>query len=145
VRAHTSPEMLSKIDSTIEERIRFYGQQPREVLSRRIEELEREWDMERWLETNASTLALTGVLLGLTMSRKWLLVPGTVLSFLLLHAVHGWCPPVPLFRRLGIRTQSEIDRELYALKLLRGDADGFIGKHPEHSRENVDALARAFA
>ena len=31
------------------------------------------------------------------------------------------CPPVPLFRRIGIRTQSEIELERYALKALRGD------------------------
>ncbi|HET9942578.1 MAG TPA: hypothetical protein VFR05_04515, partial [Terriglobia bacterium] len=40
---------------------------------------------------------------------------------LLQHAVQGWCPPVPLFRRLGIRTQREIDEERYALKAMRGD------------------------
>jgi hypothetical protein len=28
---------------------------------------------------------------------------------------------VPLFRRLGVRTASEIDEERYALKALRGD------------------------
>jgi hypothetical protein len=28
---------------------------------------------------------------------------------------------VPLFRRLGFRTASEIDEERYALKALRGD------------------------
>jgi hypothetical protein len=37
------------------------------------------------------------------------------------HALTGWCPPVPLFRRLGARTRQEIDRELYALKVVRGD------------------------
>ena len=28
---------------------------------------------------------------------------------------------MPVFRRLGFRTQSEIDYERYALRLLRGD------------------------
>jgi hypothetical protein len=37
--------------------------------------------------------------------------------------VQGWCPPLPVFRRLGIRTASEIDYERYALKSLRGDFD----------------------
>ncbi|HKR79742.1 MAG TPA: hypothetical protein VJR69_08555 [Nitrospira sp.] len=37
------------------------------------------------------------------------------------HAFEGWCPPVNLFRRLGVRTQREIDEERYALKLRRGD------------------------
>ncbi|HJS07611.1 MAG TPA: hypothetical protein VJ809_08115, partial [Pirellulales bacterium] len=49
------------------------------------------------------------------------IVPGVVLSFLFQHAVQGWCPPVPVLRRLGVRTREEIDREKYALKALRGD------------------------
>jgi hypothetical protein len=44
-----------------------------------------------------------------------------VLPLLFYHAVQGWCPPIPLLRRLGIRTQQEIDAEKYALRLLRGD------------------------
>lgn len=143
VRAHTSPEQLTALDQCIEERIRYYAQQPRDVLSRRIEELEREWDIERWLEMNASALAFSGVILGVTVSKKWLLLSGTVLAFLFQHATQGWCPPVPMFRKFGVRTKGEIDRELYALKLLRGDADSFYGAHPDHSREKVESLAHA--
>jgi hypothetical protein len=44
-----------------------------------------------------------------------------VLTFLFQHAVQGWCPPLPVLRRLGVRTRKEIDRERYALKALRGD------------------------
>ena len=44
-------------------------------------------------------------------------------SFLLQHALQGWCPPLPLFRRLGVRTAREIARERYALQALRGDFD----------------------
>jgi hypothetical protein len=40
-----------------------------------------------------------------------------------LHAIQGWYPLLPLFRRMGIRSQDEIDRERYALKALRGDFD----------------------
>jgi hypothetical protein len=120
VRKHTHPESLARIDAAIEENIRFYATQPEPVISRRIEELECEWSIERWLEANASSLALTGLVFGM-FRKKWLLVTGGVLSFLLLHAVQGWCPPLPLLRRLGIRTRGEIDREKFALKFLRGD------------------------
>ena len=121
VRANTTPEILRKIDTSIEERVLYYSTQPKEAISQRISELEREWDIERWLETNASSLALVGLVLGLTKSRKYLLLSGMVLSFLLMHAIQGWCPPVPLLRKLGIRTKTEIDREKFALKVLRGD------------------------
>jgi hypothetical protein len=121
VRANTEPQTLRQIDASINEKILYYSTQPQEVISRRIRELEQEWDIERWLETNASSLALVGVVLGLVKNRGYLLLSGAVLSFLLMHAVQGWCPPVPLLRKLGIRTRSEIDREKFALKFLRGD------------------------
>ncbi|MDX1950621.1 MAG: hypothetical protein SFY81_00465 [Verrucomicrobiota bacterium] len=121
VRARTQPQVLREIDREIEANIRYYAAQPREVISRRIVELDREWDIERFLETNASSIAIAGLLMGMTVNRKWLLVTGGVLGFLLMHAVKGWCPPLPLLRRFGVRTRREIDRERFALKILRGD------------------------
>src|SRR5206468_8883378 len=135
VRAQTCPEVLQQIDARIEERIRFYATQPPEVISRRIEELEREWDLERWLETNASGLALGGLLLGAMAGRKWLLLTFGALAVLLQHALQGWCLPVPAMRRMGVRTRGEIDREKYALKILRGDFNS-IAADPEQLRRN---------
>ena len=135
VRAQTDPEVLQKIDSRIEERIRFYATQPPEVISGRIEELEREWDLERWLETKAAALALSGLLLGALGSRKWLLLSAAVLGVLLQHSIKGWSVPIPAMRKLGIRTRGEIDREKYALKILRGDFVS-IGNDLEQLRRN---------
>ena len=142
VRRNTAPEINRRIDERIDRNIRLYASQPKEVITARIEELEREWDIERVLESNASTRALTGVVLGLTSSRKWLMLSGTVLGFLLLHGIQGWCPPVPALRRAGIRTRSEIDREKFALKHLRGDFDD-LG--PDNGRESPTILAAATA
>lgn len=136
VRANTTPETLRVIDSSIEQKILYYSTQPKEVISRRIYQLEREWDIERWIETNASSLALTGLILGFTKSRKYLLLTGTVLSFLLMHAVQGWCPPVPVLRKMGVRTRSEIDREKFALKVLRGDFQD-VAKGPDAFKQNA--------
>jgi len=49
---------------------------------------------------------------------------------LLQHALTGWTPPLPMFRRLGIRSSTEIQQEILALRILRGD---FIEKpvYPE--------------
>jgi hypothetical protein len=135
VRANTRPEALHQIDASIDEKILYYSTQPRDAISRRIAELDREWDIERWLETNASSLALAGLLLGVTKNRLFLLVTGGVLGFLLMHATQGWCPPVPLLRRMGVRTRSEIDREKFALKVLRGDFQD-VARHPETFRQN---------
>jgi hypothetical protein len=121
VRASTCQAANERIDREIEKKIEFYARRSGREISRRIQELEEEWSIERWLETNASTLALTGVVLGVTVNRKWLWLSGGVLGFLLLHGVKGWCPPLPILRRLGVRTRGEIDREKFALKILRGD------------------------
>lgn len=121
VRAHSSGTANTKIDRDTDENIRYWSSQPREMIDARITALDREWDVERYLEVTASSLALTGVLAGLAGKRKALLFPTVVLAFLFQHAVQGWCPPLTLFRSLGIRTRKEIDREKYALKVLRGD------------------------
>jgi len=143
VRATTRPEVLRQIDEKIDCQIRYYATQPREIISRRIEELEREWDMERWLETNASALAFTGVVLGVVSSKKWLLLPALVTGFLFQHATQGWCPPVPALRRLGVRTRNEIDREKYALKLLRGDFQNFTPQQIKPLPDQVNDLVSA--
>ncbi|HYG11399.1 MAG TPA: hypothetical protein VD835_15740 [Pyrinomonadaceae bacterium] len=139
VRANTAPEVNAQIDGDIERRVREFGARGEEDITRRIDELDREWDMERWLETNASALAFAGVVLAATHSKKWLVVPGIVLPFLFQHAVQGWCPPVPLFRRLGVRSREEIDRERYALKALRGDFEETGRARPESALAAVKA------
>src|SRR5204863_8688637 len=96
VRDHTNPRVNERIDERTIEHLCNYVGQSTEAISRRIEELDREWDIERWLEVNASSLALGGVFLGVTINRKWLWLPTLVLPFLLLHATQGWCPPVLL-------------------------------------------------
>jgi hypothetical protein len=118
VRKHTSAKVNQKLDREREERVQYYTSQPREVIEKRLEELNYEWDIERWLETNASSLALLGISLGVTANKKWFWLSAVVLPFLFQHAVQGWCPPVPIMRRLGIRTQQEIDAEKYALRSL---------------------------
>ena len=125
VREHSPSPFNKKIDRETEGHLLRYASMGREEIDRRIEELEKEWDMERLLETNASTLTVAAMAaFGVTRNRKWLFVPGVVMSFFFQHAVQGWCPPVPVFRRAGVRTRQEIEREKYALKVLRGDFQG---------------------
>lgn len=118
VRRSTSMDLNRQIDQETDENIGRYSNSSPAQIARRMEELDREWDVERLLEVNASTLALTGLLLGLTVNRKWFILPGVVLPFLLQHGLQGWCPPLPILRRMGIRTRGEIDREKYALKKM---------------------------
>ena len=59
VRANTSEEINRRIDREIDARVREYAGRSPADLTRRIDELDREWDMERLLQTNASALAFT--------------------------------------------------------------------------------------
>lgn len=90
-------------------------------ITQRLGELDREWDIERLLEANAATVMLAGITLGVTVDRRFLALPALVAGFLLQHAIHGWCPPLPIFRRMGVRTASEIEYERHRLLTMRGD------------------------
>jgi hypothetical protein len=107
-----------------------------QAIERRLAELDEEWDIERCLETMASSFTLVGLLLSVTKSRKFLILPAVVQSFFLQHALQGWCPPLPALRRLGIRTADEINKERYALKALRGD---FEHVSPENVMDAIEA------
>lgn len=120
VRRHTAEPALNTIDERTRASILEHGNTPWSI-SERLAKLEWEWDVERVLEANASVLSLSGSALGMLASRRWFLLPIVVFSFLIQHASSGWCPPLPVLRRFRVRTQSEIDRERYALKAIRGD------------------------
>ena len=122
VPRQTSEAVNLRIQRDIEGSVRYHARHP-ERIDTRLRQLEREWDIERVLETNASLVALAGVVLGVTHARRWRALPALVTTFLFQHAVQGWCPPLPILRRLGVRTSREIELERVALKMLRGDFD----------------------
>lgn len=118
---NTSDCVNQEIERRIHENVERAARGGIDAINRRLAELDEEWDIERYLETMAPSLTLAGLTLGLTVNRKWLALPFLVQAFFLQHAIQGWCPPIPILRRLGIRTTHEIDRERHALKALRGD------------------------
>lgn len=121
VPKHTANTVNEQIRRSTEENVSRYKLAGPHAITQRLDQLEHEWDIERAIEANAATVALVGSALGAFVNRRFFALPAIVAGFLLQHAVQGWCPPVPIFRRLGFRTQSEIDEERYALKALRGD------------------------
>lgn len=120
VPVHTDPSINEQIHADIRARVRSLAENPAAIPAR-LKELNEEWDIERAIEANASTLAFVGVALGFFVHPYWLILPALVTGFLFQHAVQGWCPPVPILRQLGFRTVHEIESERYALKALLGD------------------------
>ena len=143
VRSHTASDVNAALDDAMRDRLFRYAAMTDTEISRRIEALAREWDIERYLEVLAPTISLTGVTLALLRGRRWLLVPATVLGFFIQHAVQGWCPPLAVLRRLGVRTRREIEEERYALKALRGDFSDLPPDAPQNRVTRVDAVLDA--
>jgi hypothetical protein len=123
VEASTSAEVNALIRQRADASVAALEQAAPDVVERQLQALHQEWDIERVLQLNASVIAGLGVLLGTRVDRRFLLLPTAVFGFLAQHALQGWCPPIPVFRRLGIRTRREIERERHAIKALRGDYD----------------------
>jgi hypothetical protein len=123
VRAHSNRLQNQRIDAQTRECLQRYAPADREAISRHIDALNREWDVERYLQMNAGIVSLSGVLLGAIVNRRFLVLPAVVFGFFFQHATQGWCPPLPVFRKMGVRTRREINQEKYALKALRGDFD----------------------
>jgi hypothetical protein len=120
VPQHTASDINRRIQQDIENSIRHFQQHKAEI-PRRLQELDEEWDIERAIQANAAAITFASMVLGTLGRSRWLLLPVAVSGFLFQHAVQGWCPPVPVLRRLGFRTAFEIGQEREALKLLRGD------------------------
>ena len=143
VRSQTLAAINRRIRRQTERTIAYFALHPEEI-DERLEELDQEWDIERSLQANAATLAFIGAVLGASRGhRRWLVLPALVTGFLFQHATQGWCPPLPLLRRLGYRTAGEIAEERFALKALRGDF-GPLGADGERSpRERAAAALEA--
>ena len=120
VPRHTAQADNHLIQNQIDASVRHFAAHPKEI-DRRLQELDHEWDIERAIEMNASALAFIGTALGFFAHPYWLALPALVTAFLFQHALQGWCPPVPVLRRMGFRTSYEIERERQALKAVRGD------------------------
>jgi hypothetical protein len=129
VRRNSTPRINAQVDHDTRARLEQLAAADRLTLSRHIDLLDREWDVERYLQTNAGLVSLSGILIGATVDRRGLLLSAAVFGFFLEHAVSGWCPPLPIFRRMGVRTRAEINREKYAVKALRGDFGALAADH----------------
>jgi hypothetical protein len=143
VPLHTSEDANEKIRRQTEQKITRLRHAGPSAIQRRLNELDEEWDIERVLEANAASVVLIGTALGATVDRRWFSLPAVVGAFLLQHAVQGWCPPLPVFRRLGFRTCPEIERERFALKAIRGDFENIGDLNRGGSGRVADTVLRA--
>lgn len=117
-----APLVAEVIRERSDEKLSRYVAAPLEVFEQRLKELDREWNVERLTAALSGLLLLLGLELVSLKGEQWLVFPAIVAACLLLHAVVGWTPALPLLRGLGFRTPQEIARERYALETARGVA-----------------------
>jgi hypothetical protein len=149
VPSHTAFDVNMDLNQQFHRHVAYYAENPTEI-PRRLAELDREWDIERALAAMSASFSLAGLALGFSGRRRAFLVPAIVQTFFLQHTLQGWCPPLPVLRRMGFRTPHEIDREKSALKeLLRKDNSEMTGapasRYPEADRTQDDLDDEAFA
>jgi hypothetical protein len=130
VEQNTAEKVNERIRRKTECNIQLYSKAGPEAIDLRLEQLDREWDIERAIEANAASFSLLGLGMGAFVNKKWYLLSAGVAGFLLQHALQGWCPPVALFRRMGVRTMHEINHERSMLKAARGDYQAMQSPQP---------------
>lgn len=128
VEQHTKDNINERIWRQTERNINLYSQAGPEAIDMRLKELDREWDVERAIEANAAVFSLFGLTMGTFVNKRWYLLSAAVGGFLLQHAIQGWCPPVPVLRRMGFRTMNEIHYERDALRSTRGGSQAMQGQ-----------------
>jgi len=128
VPANTPFEANRQINERFHHSVEYYSHHLTEI-PERLKHLDREWDVERALAAMSSGISILGLVMGMFGRPRGFLLSLGVQGFYMQHTLQGWCPPLPVLRRAGYRTATEIEREKGALKDLLRDFD------PDSTRE----------
>ena len=110
IRDKTFRSVNKKIDEKAERSIAEVTARGHDAILARLDELDKEWDINRVLMVNFGALVLPQLILARKNS-KWLIGPLIQTPIMLFHAFKGWCPPLLWWRPLGFRTRHEIQAE----------------------------------
>ncbi|WP_018615017.1 hypothetical protein [Segetibacter koreensis] len=113
-------EHSTEAEKEIQEKLnRYYHDQ--EDITARLVALDDEWDIERVLQLESTAINIAGVILGLTVNKKWFALSLAASIVALNTIAKNGTTALPILRKLGFRTRVEIEKEKYALKAIRGD------------------------
>lgn len=128
VEQHTSPAMKKRFYQRLINNVQRFIGADRHQIDERMQALDREWSVERVIEVEAPAMIGLGAVLGLSHNKKWFALSGLAAGMVVLHNTRGSYPLLPLFQRLGFRSQKDIEDERSALRILRKDHERYI-KH----------------
>lgn len=86
VESQTRANVNAQMQQSAIDHVRQLMNKSNQDINVRMHELDREWDMERLLEFNASSLCIIGILLSMFYSKYWLILSLGVVAFLWQHA-----------------------------------------------------------
>jgi hypothetical protein len=111
VRRRTPAHVNARIDRQTRASVDDSAALGQDAIVARLQEIDREWDVDRALMLNFAILGSLTYELGRHRHWGWMVFFRIQQAFLGVHALVGWCPPLPVFRRLGFRTAKEIAAE----------------------------------
>lgn len=128
IRNRTSDRANQRIDRRTWESVQAL--ESPSAIRARLNDLDREWNVDRALMLNFAIVGAISAAMALRAARQgrvsgWQALLFTQLGFLAYHAVRRWCPPLPVFRRLGFRSDQEIAAERVALEKRLVSGTGF--------------------
>ena len=121
IREHAASTTNERVDQEMGANLELAARDP-DFADRRLEELDREWDLDRTILLGFAAAGSVALALGLAGNRKWRFPLTAQIGFLLAHSLVGWCPPAAVLRHLGFRTRQEIESERHALLSIREHA-----------------------
>jgi hypothetical protein len=121
VANNTGAAINRRFEGQAADRVKQCARAGPDAIERRLAKLDREWDIERLIEVEAPATIMLGILLANLHDRRWMMLSAFAASMVIVHSLQGWYPLLPVLRRLGVRSQAEIEMERNALRALRGE------------------------
>ena len=121
VHSNTARPVQAMLDQRLQQNIAQCTESGPSAIRQRLAQLDREWNLERFIEVEAPLMIILGAALGLSRDRRWLGLSALAAGMVLTHSFQGWYPLMPVLRRLGVRSQDEIEEERMALLVLLGE------------------------
>ena len=80
-----------------------------------LEDLKAEWSYEKVVEVAAAVLTIASIFLNKTQKRKLDEFGESVSSILGVESLRDWTPPAGVLKKIGLRSQGDIDKEISRL------------------------------
>ena len=114
---HAFPAHDERVQRQMKLRISYYMRHP-ELICIRLRQLDREWNIERFMEKKTAVLAAVDTPTRTMRSKRWFTLAAPVTN-LLQYTVQRWRLPIQTLRNLGYRTRDQIEQERQELLTLR--------------------------